>query len=196
VESTASFTLGQFIESLYLMGTDDIDGVGNAGNNTLRGNAGVNTLDGGAGQDRLEGGAGGDVLLGGSGGDVLIGGAGDDSLTGGAGSDRLTGGVGNDVFNFDMYPWGLTGVDTITDFHSGSDVLSLVSAAFPALVGSNFFRAGAGVTVAHSLHDHLLYDTNTGNLYYDRDGTGAAPAVLFAVLQGHPALTAADIAIE
>lgn len=59
-------------------------------------------------------------IAGTSGRDTLVGTAGDDVIEGGAGSDTLTGGAGRDEF---VYSSVLDGVDTITDFKPGEDVL-------------------------------------------------------------------------
>lgn len=78
VQSTVSWTLGANLENLTLLGTNAINGSGNALANTLIGNSGANTLNGGGGNDTLEGGDGNDTLIGGTGSDTLIGGLGDD----------------------------------------------------------------------------------------------------------------------
>lgn len=69
VKSTVTYKLSANVENLTLLGNADIDGTGNAGDNTLRGNGGNNTLDGLAGADDLFGGKGNDKLSGGGGGD-------------------------------------------------------------------------------------------------------------------------------
>ena len=41
----------------------------------------------------------------------------------------------------------------------------------------------------------MLYDTGTGNLYYDADGNGAGVALKIGGLTGAPALSNVDIFI-
>ncbi|MDS3860474.1 calcium-binding protein [Thermosynechococcaceae cyanobacterium BACA0444] len=60
------------VENLILTGISDINGTGNALNNTIIGNAGINTLNGGMGDDYLDGGAGADNLVGGIGNDTYL----------------------------------------------------------------------------------------------------------------------------
>ncbi|TXQ54509.1 calcium-binding protein, partial [Escherichia coli] len=78
VRSSVTYTLPDNVENLILLGTGDIDGTGNALDNSIVGNDGDNRLDGGAGNDRLTARGGDDVLIGGAGDDTLRGGAGDD----------------------------------------------------------------------------------------------------------------------
>jgi uncharacterized delta-60 repeat protein len=116
------------------------DIIGTAGNETLnggiyndrlRGLDGVDTLNGNSGDDLLEGGGGGDTLNGGRGNDflrgeagidILNGGSGNDILIGGADNDTLTGGTGRDKF---VRYSQTEGVDTITDFTAGQDLIDL-----------------------------------------------------------------------
>ncbi len=63
------------------------------------------------------------MLLGQGGNDVLDGGDGDDDVGGDGGDDRLTGGRGSDIFSFDLMATGSPGVDTITDFARGEDLI-------------------------------------------------------------------------
>jgi Ca2+-binding RTX toxin-like protein len=97
---------------------------------------------------------------------------------------------------------GAANADLITDFTSGVDKVRLDNAAhagigtlgFFALNDARFF-AGAGATGGADASDRVVYDTSTGDLYYDADGSGAGAALLFATLQDHPSLAASDIAV-
>ncbi|MHC2001760.1 calcium-binding protein [Methylobacterium sp. CM6241] len=78
VRSSVTYTLPDNVENLILTGTGDIDGTGNALDNSIVGNASDNRLDGGDGNDRLTALGGDDILIGGTGDDIMRGGAGDD----------------------------------------------------------------------------------------------------------------------
>jgi large repetitive protein len=141
--------------------------------------------------DTLTGSASNDQLRGGGGNDVINGLAGDDRIVGGLGADILTGGADNDTFVFDSAP---NAVDSITDFDaSGSatsgDLIELSLGTFAALTtasgstlaASEFASSnggGAGDTVGAGVH--VIYDSATGNLYYDADGGGIANRTLVA----------------
>jgi Ca2+-binding RTX toxin-like protein len=71
VRASVSFTLGQNLENLVLIGVGAIDGTGNALNNVLTGNAAANVLNGGGGADTLIGGLGDDTYVT-DGGDTII----------------------------------------------------------------------------------------------------------------------------
>lgn len=189
VQSSVTFTLVNFTESLILTGTSAINGTGNALANNLTGNSANNILDGGAGNDNL------------------IGEAGNDTLRGRAGADTLTGGAGNDNFVFNSPPELL--YDIITDFKtSGTDRLQFSKSVFTglrsatpnnagvALTASDFI-SGTNITSASNSGQHLLYDSDSGSLYYDADGAGANAAVQIALLGSsvHPALLSTDILV-
>ena len=87
VLSTVSYTLGDHVERLSLMGNVNLNGTGNALDNRLDGNSRANSLAGGGGDDRLYGYSGSDTLNGGTGDDLLDGGTGADSMAGGADDD-------------------------------------------------------------------------------------------------------------
>ena len=112
----------------------------------------------------------------------------------------LTGGGGVDIFRFDVAP-STANADVITDFTSGSDRIALDPAAFASLgalgnfvAGDARFAAGAGFSSGRDASDRVVYDTSTGKLYYDADGSGAGAAQLIATLSNRPALAATDIA--
>ncbi len=63
VRSQLSYVLTPDVENLELLGAADLNGTGNALDNTLVGNPGGNTLNGGAGSDTLIGGAGNDTYV-------------------------------------------------------------------------------------------------------------------------------------
>ena len=139
------------------------------------------------------------ILTGSTGANALSGGAGNDILIGGAGNDVLTGGSGSDAFRFTAAPNGSTNVDRIADFVAIDDTLQLENAVFAKLTTTGTlsaanFRSGVG---AHALdsNDYVLYDTGTGKLYYDADGSGAGAAIQTAALTGMPTITNADIFI-
>nr|MCU0957325.1 hypothetical protein [Hydrogenophaga sp.] len=180
VRASVNFTLGNFVENLVLTGSADVNGNGNALDNEIAGNTGNNRLDGKAGDDTLDGGGGNDVLI------------------GGLGNDVLTGGAGDDIFRFDTRLSASSNVDQITDF-GGGDRIQLENAVFNRLrstgtLSDDFFVSGDGA-VALDANDHVIYDSSTGALYYDPDGSGSAAMVQFATLTGAPSLSASDILV-
>lgn len=167
--------------------SQNIDASASSAGLELRGNAGANMLSGSAFAD---------VLLGDRGNDTLSGGSGDDILKGGLGADVLSGGDGADTFVFNTTFLGKGTVDTITDFVHGVDKIALDSGLFGA-IGSALtigeFVSGAGVNVAMDADDRLIYDTGTGKLFFDADGSGGGfGAVLVAVLSNQATLSADD----
>ena len=63
VKSFVHYTLSENVENLRLLGSKNLDGVGNDGDNRIIGNAGKNLIDGGFGDDMLTGGAGRDTFV-------------------------------------------------------------------------------------------------------------------------------------
>lgn len=176
-------------DSITGSGFDDVL-FGGRGNDTIRGGGGADRIQGQAGKDRLDGDAGNDTLLGGTG---------DDRLNGGDGADTLSGNAGADSFHFTSALG--TGADRITDFEAGVDVLHLSRTVFAGIgtrgnpmSADRFVTSVAGMP-ALDANDRIIYESSTGRLYYDSDGSGANAAVLFARLTSLPALTAADILV-
>ncbi|MDP0298900.1 M10 family metallopeptidase C-terminal domain-containing protein [Glaesserella parasuis] len=106
-------------------------------------------------------------LLGSAHSDTLIGNAADNNIYGGAGDDTLIGGEGEDTFVFNA---SLNGkADVITDF-SAEDKIELSKTIFSSL------------TSADKVIEHIQYDSSTGKLSYDSDGSGKGNAIHFATL--------------
>ncbi|MBD2088572.1 hypothetical protein H6F67_01645 [Microcoleus sp. FACHB-1515] len=184
-----------------LAGADLLNG--QEGNDSLNGGDDADALNGGTGNDRLQGEQGHDNLFGEAGDDAIEGGQGSDTLTGGTGSDTLTGGTGTDRFNFYTTAGGS---DRITDFNLAEDKIGFYvgnknveveteSNEFVANVPNTSFRAAgftANVAIAASQFrvgtaaatssDRIIYDSSTGALFFDADGTGATAQVQIATL--------------
>ncbi|WP_442582075.1 beta strand repeat-containing protein [Mesorhizobium sp. ASY16-5R] len=128
----------------------------------------------------------------------IIGNAGTNIIDGKGGSDTLQGGSGKDYFTFST-ALGAANVDTIVDFNVAADTIRLENAVFTTLtvagaLASAHFRANAAGTAQDS-DDNIIYETDTGKLFYDTDGNGATAAIQFATLAGNPTLTAADFVV-
>ena len=185
VNSSITYTLGANIEKLTLTGTDLINGTGNSLANTLTGNITANILDGGLGNDSINGGAGDDLII------------------GGAGNDSLSGGLGSDVFWFTEAINAISNKDIITDFLSGTDKLQFNLSIVSAVGGVGQFvtddqRFWSNATgVAHDASDRLIYNTSSGVLSYDSDGSGANGSIAIALLgtMTHPVLSATDLIV-
>ena len=66
-------------------------------------------------------------------------------------------------------------------------------AATGPLPSSAFHKSASGL--AHDAGDRIIYDTDSGFLSYDADGTGDDAAIQFARLSTNLDLTATDFAI-
>jgi Ca2+-binding RTX toxin-like protein len=196
----SSWTLGAGFENLTLRGgqTEGGTGVGNALANLIHVESNSNDLF------QVQGGDGNDTLLGGEGSEILRGDGGDDWLEpgiDGAEADTLTGGAGQDSFVFRAPPVDSAFGDSVTDFSSPADQVLIDNRGFTAVGGAGTFTAGdarfaanASGTATDASH-RIIYNTSTGELSYDADGAGGGAAVLFARLEGAPALAASDITV-
>jgi Ca2+-binding RTX toxin-like protein len=124
------------VENLFLQGSGNINGTGNALFNGILGNSGNNVLAGQDGNDALEGGGGNDFLF------------------GQGGQDSLVGGAGNDTFSYQTAAQSIAGptCDYIRDFDDlGNDRIDLAGVFGGTLtyVGTNAFTGANQVR----LHD-------------------------------------------
>jgi hypothetical protein len=133
----------------------------------LTGNARVNDIYGNAGANVLDGKDGNDFLIG----------------LGGADSYAFTTSI------------GFGNMDYIVGF-DGDDTILLDHLVFSGL-GVGALSPGAFNTGTHATEtdDRIIYNTATGALYFDADGSGSGQAYQFAVLSGAPPLTASDFTV-
>ena len=142
---------------------------------------------------------------------IFTGGTGNDVITGGNNlSDFLTGGLGNDTINtgtggtadFVLFNTPLnaaTNVDTVTNFNRTGggaaidriildraifkDITATYNSTTPSVIGAvnaSNIQNGTSTTPLNA-NIRLIYQTTTGNLYYDQDGSGSTyPTTLFA----------------
>jgi serralysin len=163
--------------------TNTINLTGNEFGQKIFGNDGANKIYGKDGLDQLFGYGGRDLIY------------------GGLGADKVTGGLGDDLFMFDT-PLGGDNIDTILDFHNvvgDNDTIRMDNKYFTMLaktgaLKSDFFAANATGTAVDG-DDYIVYNTTTGELFYDSNGNLAGGVVKFAVLTGAPTLTSSDFLV-
>ncbi|RJF95180.1 beta strand repeat-containing protein [Noviherbaspirillum saxi] len=175
--------------------TDRLTYNGTAGADYLYSLSGVaNRINGLGGNDTLYGADKDDVLNGGAGNDQLYGGAGNDVLEGGSGNDLLAGEGGNDIFRF---TGPLDGIDTVSNFVTGSDVIHIIGSGFGLTGGDGVsFFTGTSTPATSGVSAQFLYNSSSGALYFDRDGTDLAyGAVQVATLTGSKTLVATDFVV-
>lgn len=128
---------------------------------------------------------------------IIVGNAGSNVLNGGSGRDILRGLGGADTFVFNT-ALGAGNIDTLDDFTS-ADVIRLENAIFTGLAGLGAMSAAQFVAnttgVASNASQRIVYETDTGNLYYDSNGNAAGGSVLFARLDAGLVPTSADFFI-
>lgn len=148
-------------------------------------------IDGSGRADVIYGNGGNDGIGGHGGDDKLYGGAGNDRLHGGQGHDLLVGNSGKDTFIFRSFAEADS--DTVKDFNHKADSVELDNTVFTALelgkLADTNFHLG---TQAADEDDFIIYDSETGNLYYDDDGNGSNEQFLIAVFNNHPDLGVDD----
>ena len=135
-----------------------------------------------------------DTLTGSDDRNILYGYDGDDTIDGGDGKDALRGGNGSDTFIFST-ALSAGNVDRILDFSSAADTIHLASSIFTGLIGgalnaSAFLINDTGL--ADDAAQRIIYETDTGHLYFDSDGNGAGEGIVFATLTNLPTIDETD----
>lgn len=127
------------------------------------------------------------IITGGALADTLVGLGGNDTLNGGGGLDYLLGGAGADRF---MVSNLTSGPDRILDFTSGEDRIVFDNAI--AHTATVELVSGPGSLAATTANSTFLYNSTSGELFYDADGTGAGAAVLVELLNTGLTLNVSD----
>jgi Ca2+-binding RTX toxin-like protein len=165
-------------------------GENTSGTLRVEGTGANNTLNFGATTDSL-------IIDSGDGNDTITGTAYGDRVIGGAGSDTVNLGSGADVLVFNS----LSGVDTVNSFSSASDEIELAKAVLTALgslgdLTAAEFESGAGLDAATAASTRIFFNSTSGALYYDADGSGAgSSAQQVATFNGGVLLTVEDFFI-
>ncbi len=126
---------------------------------------------------------------------IITGNGATNTLYGGAGNDTLSGGLGSDVFRFN----GKTeGIDTITDFATGVDKIAISAVGFGgglvpgiAINANQLLKVTSG-SQATNTSQRFIYNSTSGGLYFDADGSGSGAAFQLATLSNKPILGATD----
>lgn len=148
----------------------------------------IENLLSGSGNDSLRGDAFDNALTSGKGDDTLVGSEGNDRLYGGDGNDLLGAGLDNDLID------GGDGTDTATFDAFRLDQSIFTDIALGVMAAAAFRANTAGM--ARDASDRIIYDTDSGFLFYDADGSGAASRVLLTTLDVGLSLTALNFTVE
>jgi Ca2+-binding RTX toxin-like protein len=125
---------------------------------------------------------------------ILVGNAGSNTLNGALGNDTLTGGAGADYFRFNT---AIGNIDTITDFTVVDDTIQLAASIFLALGPVGALSADQFIigTAALTTSQHLIYNSATGGLFYDGNGSAVGGQVQIAALSAGLAMTSLDFRV-
>ncbi len=138
------------------------------------------------------GGAGNDIIYGNALANYIFGQGGTDTIDGKEGNDNLWGGTAANRFQFSTTLDATNNVDAIKDFVAGTDDILLAQSIFSAIgatLDASEFRLG---TAAADANDYIIYNSATGQIYYDANGNGAGGQTLFATVTSGIALTIND----
>jgi Ca2+-binding RTX toxin-like protein len=188
-------------DSVHETGGEGFDWVRTTVSWTLTANADVERLSAmdplGFNPINLTGNEASNEIIGNDGGNVIAGGGGHDELRGRGGHDTLTGGEGADSFRFDTQLGLAYNLDVITDFNVADDTIMLDDDIFSSALALGNIEDGELVIGAAALdvNDRIIYNSATGALFYDSDGSDGTPAIQFATLSAGLALTHLDFLV-
>src|SRR5207237_822486 len=148
-----------------------ISATGNAQNNAIVGNSNANIISGGGGKDTLTGGLGADTFV-----------LGPANV---ANTVSITDFAAEDKFGITASDYGLSQGSGLVD--NGAGVLVLDPAWFATVSGTQGTVAG---------HGQFLYNSTTGSVMWDPDGSGAAAGIALATLQKGAVVSASNFAIS
>jgi Ca2+-binding RTX toxin-like protein len=130
---------------------------------------GNSVTSGGFGNDLIKG---IENLVGSAYADTLTGNSGSNILAGGMGKDVLTGGAGADKFLFNVMETSAN-KETIADFNVSEDKIQFSKAVFAGLsITADIASMFAKSTDTISASTRLIYNSTSGILSYDADGSG------------------------
>ncbi|CAN7532034.1 M10 family metallopeptidase [Rhizobium sp. LjRoot254] len=180
-------------------GTDTLDFSWSARKQTINMNAETfSTIDGVRGNLGISRGTEIEIAIGGRSADRIIGNEAANALFGNAGKDKVTGGGGEDFFVFDTKA-SSKNVDTIVDFAINVDSIVFNNKVFTKILVDGALSSDAFVAnlsgVAEDAEDRLIYDTDSGNLFYDSNGSQQGGSVRIATLDTFLALDYQDFLI-
>ena len=173
---------------------------------SITGGVGNDSLTGGAGPDNIIGGEGNDTIGGAAGADSIDAGNGTNSITGGAGADTMTGGTGvdtyvfvsNDTLNTTPVVTSTTSApDTITNFTSGVDKISITGTNAPVLWLNNYTNIQAALSAQSAtgaIANSAAFVTGENTLYVFKNTTGLLNVDDIAIkLPGVTSMAAGDL---
>jgi hypothetical protein len=162
-------------------GTWDNTVTGTANADQIIGGDGVDTIDGNDGADTITTGAGNDIVTGGTGDSTYSLGTGTDSFESSSGDDTID--LGSDTVADTVTLLTASGIDTITNFVTGTDKIDVTEA-----LGAQLMTGIAGnstIATAQAAGATAMTDTNV--IYITTDGTAAS-----LTTSGTETLAAAD----